>query len=71
MRVYNFAFLCQDAPSGSPTAHLPDSRQELWYWLRRQNIEILHLSEIEARTFLQFRQRDLIHRKAARDRTAL
>jgi hypothetical protein len=42
------------------------SQQGLWHWLRCQDIEILELSEIEARTFLQFRQRYLIHRKTAR-----
>jgi hypothetical protein len=53
------------AGSGSPQHGLPDprqgwtqsgtSQQRLWHWLRRQHIEILEASEIEARTFLQFR----------------
>jgi hypothetical protein len=55
-------------PPGPPSRvdAIGTSRQGLWHWLRCQDIEILELSEIEARTFLQFRQRYLIHRQTAR-----
>ena len=47
-------------------AHRRTSQQRSWHRLRGQNIEILEPPKIEARAFLQFGQRHLIHRKLAR-----
>ena len=63
--VYNFAFLLSERGFTEPTARPPGPPSRVdavghlstatWNWLRCQHIEILEASEIESRTFLQFR----------------